>query len=282
MPASVPFRVLLIACSLLTGCSAIDFAYNNAPSFVAGEFDDAFDLSDAQSDELDTRLQQFFAWHRQQELTQYRQFLETSAATIADGIEADEVLRIGEELRQTWRRTFARAIDDLGDLALTLTPQQIDHYEEYFRDKSSEYDDYLQMSAQQQEIYQVDRQLDRLERWFGDFDDLQRERISRRLQSLPDIYPAWIRYREARHRAMVAALREASTSGLTRQQIKFILLDDSTEYARAFEPERRAYWRAYAEMLEEISADFDSSQLQYAAGRLRNYAEIADGLARQD
>ena len=282
MPGSVLLRVLLIAGSLLTGCSAIDFAYKNAPSFVAGEFDDAFDLTDAQSDELDDRLQQFFAWHRQQELTQYRQFLETSAATVADGIEADEVLRIGEELRQTWRRTLARAIDEIGDLALTLTPQQIDHYDEYFRDKSAEYDDYLQMSAQQQEIFQVERQLDRLERWFGDFDDLQRERISRRLQSLPDIYPAWIRYREARHRAMVAALREASTSGLSRQQIKFIMMDDNTDYARAFEPERRAYWKAYAEMLEEISADFDESQLQYAAGRLRNYAEIADGLARQD
>ena len=53
---------LVIIATLLTGgCSAISFAYNNAPSFVAGELDDAFDLDNAQEHQLDEGLHEFFA-----------------------------------------------------------------------------------------------------------------------------------------------------------------------------------------------------------------------------
>ena len=40
---------LLAICTLLaTGCSAIGFAYNNAPSYFASELEDAFDLDNTQ------------------------------------------------------------------------------------------------------------------------------------------------------------------------------------------------------------------------------------------
>lgn len=267
---------------LLAGCSAIDFAYNNASGFVASEADDAFDLDDAQKAEVDRRLQDFFAWHRREELVRYRDFLNGAAATIGDGITAQEFLELGEELRAAWRRSFVRVIDDLGDLALTLTPAQIDHYDRYFREKSEEYDDYLRMSAQQREIYRVQQGLDRLEDWFGEFGDIQRDRISLRLQELPDFYPAWIRYREARHRALMEALRATGTSSLTRQRLHFILVDPESEHARVFYAARSEYWQAYGQMLQEISASFTGAQLQHAVERLHTFADIAGSLARSD
>ena len=267
---------------LTTGCSALGFAYNNAPSFVASKLDDAFDLDEAQQSKLDLRLQKFFAWHRQQELPRYQQSMNVVATTIADGITAVEFLEIYDDLRLAWRRSLTQAVDDLGDLALTLSAAQIEHFQQYFHDEAEEYRDYLQMSAQQREIFRVQRGLKRLQDWFGKLDELQREKISLRLQQLPEFYPAWINYREARQRALLDALRASATEGLSRQQLKFILLDPASDYARSFEPVRRAYWQAYAQAIEEISGLLRKAQLQHAVNRLQDYADTVADLASND
>jgi hypothetical protein len=270
--------LVIITVLLTASCSAIEFAYNNAPSFVASEVEDAFDLDGDQVTQLEDGLQQFFIWHRQQELPRYRQFLETAASAISDGITADEFLELSAELRLAWQRSLARAIDDLGELALTLTPAQIDHYQQYFLDDSGEYDDYLQMSAQQREIFRVNRSMKRLQRWFGKLDNTQQKKISQRLQQLPDFYPAWINYREARQQALLEALRVASVKGISPEQLKFILIDPTSSYAKVFEQERSAYWRAYAEFIEDISGLLSQSQLQHAVERLQDYADAVNDL----
>jgi hypothetical protein len=268
-----------IATLLTAGCSALGFAYNNAPSFIASELDDAFDLDEAQQHQLDLGLQKFFAWHRQQELPRYQQTMTVAATTIADGITAAEFLEINAALRLAWQRSLTQAIDDIGDLALTLSAAQIDNFQQYFHDESEEYRDYLQMSAQQREIFRVQRGLKRLQDWFGKLDESQREKISLRLQQLPEFYPAWISYREARQQALLGALRAAATEGLSRQQLKFILLDPASDYARRFEPVRSAYWQSYAQALEDIGGLLRKSQLRHAVNRLQDYADTVADLA---
>jgi hypothetical protein len=271
--------LITIAMLLTVGCSSISYAYNNAPSFVAGELDDAFDLDDAQQRQLDERLQKFFAWHRQHELPRYQQTMNAAAVTIADGITAAEFLEISADLRLAWRRLLTQAIEDFGDLAVTLSPAQIEHFEQYFREHAEEHRDYLQMSAQQREIFRVKRAIKRLQKWFGKFDERQREKIGLRLKQLPEFYPAWTTYREARQQALLDALRKAATQGLSRQQLKFILLDPTSDYASAFEPARKAYLQTYAEMIEDISAQLSKAQLRHAAKRLQNYADTVADLA---
>ena len=270
-----------IATLLIGGCSAISFAYNNAPSFVAGELDDAFDLDEAQERQLDERLQKFFAWHRQHELPRYQKTMTAAAITIADGITAAEFLDISANLRLAWRRLLTQAIDDFGDFALMLSPAQIDHFEQYFHDDAEEYRDYLQMSEQQREIFRVKRSLKRLQDWFGKLDETQREKISLRLKQLPDSYPAWISYREARQQALLTALRRAADDGLSQQQLKIILLDPGTDYARNYEPVRSAYRQSYAQAIEDIGGLLRKSQLQHAVNRLQDYANTVADLASE-
>ena len=274
---------LLAICTLLaTGCSAIGFAYNNAPSYFASELEDAFDLDNTQRRELDTRMQQFFNWHRQQELSRYQQVLDDAALNAADGISAPEFLQFIDGLRLAFLRLLGQAIISFGDMGLTLTPAQIDHYDRYYREISAEYYDYLEMSLQQREIYREEQALERLEKWFGPFDANQLQKIRPRLRQLPEFYEAWIRYREERQRALVTALREAPTAGLSEQQLKTILLDPETDYARAFEVERIAYWQVYAQMVEDISGGLSKAQLKHAIDRLRKYSLAFEDLSSQD
>ncbi|MBT8433266.1 MAG: hypothetical protein KJN95_01310 [Gammaproteobacteria bacterium] len=267
---------LVIACTMmLSGCGMIDYAYKKAPDYVASEFDEAFDLSESQIGQLDSRLDQFFTWHRQQELGRYQRLLERAALSAVDGITAAEFLDLKNEVRLAWQRSLEKAIEDLGDLAVTLDPQQIENYQRYHRDSNEEYEDYLQKSDQQREIYRVRRSIDRLENWFGNFTRDQEEKISARLQRLPDFYEPWIVYREARQQALVNAFTNATDAGLTREQLKTILLDPSTDYARRFEPALQSYWRAYAAALEDISPWLTQPQKQRVVDKLRKYARIA-------
>ena len=274
---------LLAICTLLaTGCSAIGFAYNNAPAYVASELEDAFDLDDTQSLELDTRIQQFFSWHRQQELSRYQQVLDDAALNAADGISAPEFLQFIEGLRLAFRRLLGQAIIRFGDMGLTLTPAQIDHYDRYYREISAEYYDYLEMSLQQREIYREERAIERLEKWFGPFDANQLKKIRPRLRQLPEFYEIWIKFRDERQQALVTALREAPTAGLSQQQLNAILLDPETDYSRAFEVERNAYWKVYAQIIEEISSGLSKAQLKHAIDRLRKYSQAFEDLSNED
>ena len=273
---------VIISALLLAGCGAINYAYNNAPSFVGNEFDNAFDLDDAQQTQLDAALLEFFSWHRQHELARYQQFMDSAALAVADGLTASEVLVLSTEFMLAVQRSVTRMIDDVGAIAVTLTPAQIDHYQQYFRDDAADHEDYLQMSLQQREIYRVERNVKLLQNWFGKFDETQREKISLRLQRLPDFYPAWLSYREARQQALLSALRDAATDGLSTRQLKFILLDPTSDHARAYEPARSAYWNAYAQTLEAISAALSKVQLEHAISRLQNYSEMVVELMQDD
>jgi hypothetical protein len=274
---------LVVAAALaLASCSAIDIVYNNAPSFVGGELEDALDLNDEQRAEVDAGLRRFFDWHRQQELARYRQMLDDAALAIEDGTSATEYLAIYDEVRAAWGRSLLRLIDDLHGLAATLTPAQIDHYDQYFREKSEKHQDYLEMSSQQREVFSEERIIEQLEDWFGKLEELQREKIAARLRQLPEVRPVWIAFREARHQALIAALRKSLGSGPSRQELRHILLDTDSAYARVYEPQRIAYREAYAQMIEEVSGWLNKAQLRHAVERMHEFEEIVTELQDND
>ena len=273
---------LVLALAALAACGGVaGMAYNNAPRFVAGELDDAFDLDPRQIEHLDSRLERFFAWHRAEELARYRQALDRAALAAADGIEADEFLALRDEVGAAFERALEKAIDDLGDLALDLTPVQIARFDEYHREGSEEYLEYLEKSPPQRETERVERAYERLERWFGDFDPDLEERVRARLREVPDILQPWYAFRERRHRALLAALRDVASDGFARERLRRILLDPDTAHARAFEPARGAYWQAYAAALEDISSWTSEGQRQRVVSRLQRYARVVERLRGQ-
>lgn len=275
-----PVHLFLLTMALLAlaGCSLPKFAYEQAPGYVADKIDEAFDLDESQSAVLDERLQRFFVWHRQQELRQYREVLQRAVRDSSDGVRADEFMRLQQEVRAAWGRVVEKAIDSFGDLALTLTPAQIDSYEDYWNRRSRKYAEYREMTAQQRETYRVERNFERLEDWFGDFDDFKAERVRERLRRLPDNYESWIRYREARHQALIAALRDAQHGNLDLARLKTVMLGEDTDYARVYEPSRQAYWQAFAAAFEDISGWVDARQRQRLVSKLEDYARIVDDL----
>lgn len=277
-----PIRTVLFVAvvTLVAGCSFINFAYNNAPSLVAGRIDDAFDLERHQIEQLKPRLKEFFAWHRAYELPRYRELLQQAAADAADGVSAAEFMALNESIREAVQRSVEKAIDSIGDLASTLTPGQIEQFDRYYHESSDEYRDYLEKSEPQRKIYRVERALRRLENWFGTFDDSMETRVRARFEQLPDLRLPWINYRDQRHRALLAALRDARATDPS-PRLKRILLDPGTDFAREFEPERLRYWQAYAVALEDIGFWLQQRHTRHVISKLEDYARTAEKLGAQ-
>ncbi len=275
-------RILLVslAClAWLSGCSIVNLAYDNATSLIADRLEDAFALTEEQSAGLQPRLDQLLAWHRSEELPRYRDLLDEAATRAVDGISAAEIIWLSESVRLEWHRLLERTIDCCGDLAVTLTREQIAHFARYHREASEDFDDYLRMSLQQREIYREDQQLERLEKWFGDLDYSVERRIRARLQSVPDIWEPWLRFREARQREVLRVLTEVADGEQLQRELKYVLLSPDSAHAREFEPPRREYWRRYAAAIEDISSWLSPGQHRHAVERLRDYAQVVTQLA---
>ena len=274
--------ILCLLAIFVTSCSAIDWAYNNAPSFAADEIAEAFDLDSAQTEQVEARLSGFFGWHRRQELPRYEAMLQRASMAVGDGLSTDEVLWLVGEMRAIRSRTMARALDDIAELSVQLTADQIDHFDAHYRERVEDREDYLKKSAQQREIQRGQRDIERLEDWFGDIDEPLRSRVLERLAQIPDLRESWFRYSDARHDAVVAVLRGNGDGDARRAQLQRILVDEDTDFARAYEPYRQAFWQAYAAALADISEWLTPRHYRAAAERLDRYAMIATRLQQPD
>ena len=82
---------LLLALTLLSGCSVTKLAYNNADVFLRWQANHYFDFQGEQSEELDRRLSAVLAWHRSKALPQYAKLAEEAAVRVSRGIRQEDL-----------------------------------------------------------------------------------------------------------------------------------------------------------------------------------------------
>lgn len=267
-------------CLLLGACSTANFAYNQAPRFITNQFEAAFDLTPHQTSQLEARIQQFFVWHRKEELGRYQEFL-TAAADAENGFSADEFLHIVDDIRDAWNRSMNRAIDEIGGLATTLTQEQIKHFQDYYHEKLLDDEDYLEGSAGNRRVLRATRSLERLEGWYGELNSNVEDRVFARLQQLPNAHDPWLKFRHAQVSEMVKIFSTAPNPDAMRTQLHDLLLNPGHPIALEFEPIRANYWKAYAEMLEEVNGWLTPEQQRKAVGRLQKFARMVSRIEPQ-
>ena len=119
---------MLLATTVLAGCSANRFIYNRADTFVRWVVDDYVDLNRDQQAAFDTDLQQLLDWHRRDELPQYRQFIVSSRYALGDGVTLQEAVAISESIEAAADRIQIRLVDLLLHSAERLSDRQIQDF----------------------------------------------------------------------------------------------------------------------------------------------------------
>ena len=270
MKAALRLVAALTAGAILSGCSAIRLAYDNADSYLRWRAGAYLDVHGDASDELDDRIDAFLDWHRAKALPQYARLSEEAAARLADGLSQGDVVWGYDALQAQAREALRAAAEQLAPMLDRLSPEQVRYLEKRLAEDNRKFArENLKGSEAERRKLRVKRLQDRLEEWVGKLNQAQierirqyaerapltdehRERDRKRLQSeflavvrkheavkrLPDLASRW---QEGRDPAFVA-LNEA-----WRKEFYALLLDLDRSLTPAQRARAVANFRRYAE-----------------------------------
>lgn len=269
---------LAVAAFLAASCSLTKLAYSNAPfayanampmlAWIAGDY---VDLSGEQKDSLRKRLKKAFAWHRAQELPEYRRFLESIAEKSAAGaISADDARAADRDLRAYYHRTVERVIPDIADLLLQLDADQVEQLERKFAaDNDKLVRESVKDSPEERRDNRVARFVGNIEEFTGTLSPSQRGLVGERLKLAEDLTAERLadrRYQQGETLAMIRARasREQMIAGLKR------LLLDTEEWRRpAYQAKLRERDSRMFDLLAALFATLTTEQRGNLQDRLR-------------
>jgi hypothetical protein len=271
---------LAAAALLAASCSLTKLVYSNAPfayanampmlAWMAGDY---IDLSGEQKDSLRKRLRKAFAWHRAQELPEYRRFLESIADKSAAGaFSVDDARAAYRDLRAYYHRTVERVIPDIADLLLQLDADQVAQLERKFvTDNDKLVRESVKDSSEERRDNRAARFIGNIEEFTGPLSPSQRALVGERLKFGEDLIAERLadrRYRQGETLAMIRAKasREQLIAGLKR------LLLDTEEWRRpAFQAKLRERDERMFELVAALFATLTMEQRSSLQHRLRGF-----------
>lgn len=269
---------VLLALASLPGCSATNFAYNNADTYLRWQADRYLDVQDEQSEELDRRLGAFLAWHRAKALPQYARLGEEAAARMLRGIKREDLEWSYDALRAQAREALGVAAGEAAALLDGLSPAQISRLERRLAEDNRKFAKaQVQGTMEERQKRRVKRNLDRLEEWFGPLSDAQEARVRRYAERVPYYAELQERDRKRRQAELLAMLRA--------REAKKRLVPWLQDWEAGREPTYVAATRTARNEMIDLLVDLDRTlspaQREHVVTRLKRYASDFASLSRQ-
>jgi hypothetical protein len=171
---------VLILAALLGACSAVRLAYNNLPTVSYWWLDGYVDFDGAQSlrarEELDTLL----AWHRREELPQVLALLRRAQTLAPNDITPAQACEFADAIRDRLLATAVRAEAPVAELAVTLSPAQLEHLQAKYAKVNAEYrKEWGSLEAAALQAKRYERFFERHEDFYGALHTEQRAMLRR-------------------------------------------------------------------------------------------------------
>lgn len=268
----------------LAACSTIRVGYNYADNLLHYQVDDYLDLTSEQSQLVRSRSASLLDWHRSTQLREYAKVIDNARASLAGSVTADDVLQFNTAVNAGLAVIGERAAPDLAQLALTLTPAQLDRLNRKLgSDTSKARRELVQFAGKETVDDRVKKYAERVDDWFGTVSREQLALIRSTLAGRPNNALWWIGERELRQQELVALLRRIATeqpresvaTGWLREYFQRLSLPPEAERRAKIEEFRRANAALIAALINNAS----SEQRAHLSARLGGYAEDFVALA---
>ena len=225
-----------------TACGLVKTGYRNGDTVGLFLIDRYLDLSSEQEDFVKPRLHALLAWHRTTQLPDYATVATELQKRAQQDVTPAEVGALGEQARRRAATTIDRALPDLADLALRLTPANLKALQEKFADDDEKWrDEYLKGDAERQRKARYDKTLERLEDWYGRFSREQRTAIRRLSDARPLDNDALLAERRRRQQEVLALLTRVEREKPSRDAVVAMMKRFVEHFEDSPDPERRAF-----------------------------------------
>jgi len=233
---------LLVALIFLSACSSTTLLYNRLDTLIGWYVDDYVTLDKTQRDSFDVRLDALLAWHREEELPRYIDFLGRFDAQLNQSLSAEQLDGFFSEIAAAADRLQFRIEDLLIDFGATLRPEQ---REEFFQALRREQDEQREewLARTDEAYYQdiEDRLAKNLVRVMGRLNKEQRGQIAAAARQYQRLDALWLAERE-RWLGQVESLAVPGSPGWV-DEVRAILTNRdghrAPDYAQRFEHNTR-------------------------------------------
>ncbi len=203
---------IILAFSLIgSGCNTINLVYRNADVYLQHKINAYTSFNPQQKETIHKEVSNYMMWHRKVALQEYISFLQNlnGVSQYEGEISLDEAARLRKHLLDLYRKTLVPAILPTAHLLTDLNNQQIEELDNTLAEQ-------IQKQKKEQFGGNLDENLERraektiafLEWLAGDLDKMQQQEIMKMSRSLPFVSPAYIGFREANQRRLIALLKD--------------------------------------------------------------------------
>ena len=271
---------------VLSGCSAVQFSYNQAPTLAYWWLDRYAGFTDQQSPQVKVVLAQWFAWHRRTQLLPYADTLAQTQRQMSGPIDAGLVCGQWAEWQQRLTLASQQALPAAARLARTLDAEQLAQMEKHqAKQLEQARRDYLQPTAAERQQAMFERHRKRAEDLYGDLDAAQQRLLRDGVAASPFDAERWLAVRRGRQQALLRQLRQwqaRSTDATAAEDGLKRLVADMVQPAG---PEDQAYQRRVTEancaMAARLHNSTSPTQRQKAVAKLRGWEMDLRALASQ-
>lgn len=262
---------------MLAGCSgALRFAYENADAFARWKADSFLQLSGADSEELDDRIDAFHLWHRTHALPQYAKLAEDAARRLERGLSQADVVWGYDSLVAQGTQSVRAAAERIAPLLDRVGAEQSRNIERGFAEDNRRFaKEFLRGSDEEKRRRRIKRAVERIEDWVGRLSDAQLARV----QQYADRVPAAEEMRARDRIRMQAGILELVRAGRSGERLADFLGSWQAGRDPAYAAANDAWRREVYALALDLDRMLTPEQRARAVARLRGYAADFAALA---
>jgi len=269
------FLVLVLA-ALVCGCSTVRFAYENGDAYLRWKAGSYLDLEGDDAEELDDRIDEFHAWHRQNALPRYARLAHEASQRFGDGLSRQDLIWGYDSVRVQARESLRKGADLAAPLLDRLTPQQLAQIERRLAEENRQfYRDNLRGPERDRRRKRARHMVDRLEDWVGKLTQAQIQRVREYAERAPMMDELRDRDRKRLQKDILAIVRARAACTRLAERIANWERGREPAYVAALETWREQYFALLLDLDRSLTPD----QRARAQAQMRRYAEDFEALA---
>jgi hypothetical protein len=274
--------LVIILCTLLTGCSATRLLYNQLDWGIVWYLNGFFSLDGEQKDALRESVERNLQWHRDTQLPQYAELARALEQDITGPVTVDLLEARNDEIIAFWDVFVLHTVPDVAAFFLLLNQEQLDEFLANLEEENSELWDEYAGETPEERIERRDRSaIKGIRRIVGPLDEEQEVLIRSHLSKMNDVADEWMVGRRLWQEAFVKLIKTRPIEPEFSERLVDLMLDpnqfDSSEYRAKVEEN----FQITLQMLAELINDMNDQQRARLSGRLSQFAADFDWLSVQ-
>ena len=278
MRGALKLAAALVAGALLSGCSAVRLAYENADTYLRWRASAYIDVHGEAADELDERIDAFLDWHRAKALPQYARFSEDAARRLEKGVAAGDLVWGYDSLMAQAGEGLRAAAVQVAPMLDRLSAEQVAQLERRLAEDNRKFArENLKGSEAERRKRRARMMQNRLEEWVGKLNQAQVERV--RLYA--ERAPLTDQYRDRDRKRLQAEVLAMVRKRDAAKHLPELAANWQRGRDPAFLALNEAWRKEFYALLIDMDRSLTPAQRAKAVANFRRYAEDFSVLAGQ-